>query len=158
MNLEYVKYLRYGNSLIHTGTNEEFVFDKMDDNKNITLIPKRDWNRSSKYEEYPRIIINIADMSFYNPNATIRIIDGHYHELLKISELEDLYILEKGTPIGSVKFLLYGSDEYHIYPIPDEKFRIYYGTMHIGQFGEMIERNNWKVMNFNDLQEWLKVL
>ena len=30
MDLQYVKYLKYGNSLIHVGTKEEFVFDKMD--------------------------------------------------------------------------------------------------------------------------------
>ena len=42
MDLQYVKYLKYGNSLIHVGTKEEFVFDKLDENNNITLILKKD--------------------------------------------------------------------------------------------------------------------
>lgn len=155
MNLDFVKYLHYGNSLIHIGTNQEFVFEAMDEHNTITLIAKDSWKK--KYESYERIKVNIADMVFYEPNAKIKIIDGHYHELIKISELEDLYIIENGKPIGSVKFLLYGSDEYHIYPIPNNEFRIYYGTMHIAQFGEIIEHNNWKVVNFEGLKELLKV-
>ncbi len=158
MDLQYVKYLKYGNSLIHVGTKEEFVFDKMDENNNITLILKKDWYcRTKKHDEYERIIINIADMVFYNPNSKIRIIDGHYHKLIEINELEDLYIIENNKPIGAVKFLMYGSDDYHIIPIPNDYFNIYYGTMHIGQFGEMIERNYWKVMNLEGLIECLKV-
>lgn len=158
MDLNLVKYLHYGNSLVHVGSKEEFVFDGMDEHNTVTLISKAEWlNRTKKYDDYERIKINIADMGFYNPNAKIRIIDGHYHKLLEINELEDLYIIENGKPLGAVKFLLYGSDEYHIIPIPDEKFTLYYGTMHIGQFGEMIERNYWKVVNFTGLKELLKV-
>ena len=154
MNLKFVDDLRCGNSLIHVGSNEEFVFyDSIGDNDYI-LIPKKDW-RNRNLGDCPKIQVNIADMSFYDPNAKIEIIDGCYNKLLEAKELEELFIFENNNPIGTLRLLKYGSDDYHIRVV--ESSLALSGTFHTCQFGELLDRNNWKVVNFEGLQEWLKV-
>lgn len=154
MRLDYVEHLHCGNSLIHLGTKEEFVFYDSIGDKDYILIPKKDW-KNRNLEDCPKIQVNIADMSFYEPNSKIEIIDGVYHKLLDAADLEELFIFENNNPIGSIRLLKYGSDDYHIRVV--ESSLALSGTFHTCQFGELLDRNNWIIKNYKGLEEWLKI-
>ena len=152
MNLKFVDDLICGNSLIHLGTKEEFVFYDSIGDKDYILISKKEW-KNRHLEDCSKIQVNIADMSFYEPNSKIEIIDGVYHKLLDAADLEELFIFENNNPIGSLRLLKYGSDDYHIRVV--ESSLALSGTFHTCQFGELLDRNNWIIKNYKGLEEWL---
>lgn len=149
MNLELVKKLKYGNSLINTTNNLEYEFYGMEDSNNVILIPK-----GKVKSDENKVVINISDMVWYKPNSIIEIVDGHYKTLKKINDLEPLYISDGNKIIGSVTFIMYGSDEYHIRAIESQGVSLM-GTYHICQFGEIVDRNKWVLMTEDEMMDFV---
>ena len=150
MDLELVEKLKLGNSLVNTTNNLEFEFYGMEDSTNVILIPK-----GKGQSDENKVVINISDMVWYKPNSTIEIIDGHYKTLKKIKDLEPLYISDGNKIIGSVTFIMYGSDEYHICAI-DSKGVSLMGTYHICQFGEIVDRNKWILLTDDEMMDFVE--